>query len=107
MVQKPKRSRSERRARERELRRSVRELERLSAAAPGGAPDRPLVVSSASVVEVQARGTPCVQCGGTLDLRDHAAESHGGQLLRVARLQCRLCHARRALWFRIDAPLPS
>src|SRR5689334_210020 len=102
-----KRPRTERRARERELRKEVRERERLSAAAPGGAPDRPITVSSASVIEGQARSTPCVQCGGELLLRDHAAAAHASESLRVVRLVCRLCHAPRALWFRIEHALPS
>jgi hypothetical protein len=102
-----RRPRTERRERERELRKNVREVERLLAAAPGGAPDRPIVVTSASVVEPRARATPCGQCGGELELRDHAAELHEGRPLRLVRLICRLCHAPRALWFRIEAALPS
>lgn len=102
-----KRPRTERRAEERAQRKLVRERERLAAAAPGGAPDRPIAVSSASVIEGHARSTPCAQCGGELDLRDHAAEIHGGRALRVTRMICRTCHAPRALWFRIEATLPS
>jgi hypothetical protein len=104
---KPKRSRTERREAERALRKDVVARERLATAAPGGARDRPLVVTSASVIESMARSTPCVQCGGELELRDHAAPADGGGKLRRLQLVCRLCHAPRELWFKVEAPLPS
>jgi hypothetical protein len=100
-----KRPRNERRKAERALRKQVVARERLSAAGPGGASDRPIPVVSAALVEVRARATPCIQCGGELDLKSHEAPSGS---LRVARLQCRLCHAPRELWFRIEpGALPS
>jgi hypothetical protein len=102
-----RRPRTERRERERDLRKQVREREKLAATAPGGAPDRPLVVTSASVIEGTARATPCVQCGGELIFGDHSAETRAGHPLRLVRLVCRLCHAPRTLWFRIESPLPS
>jgi hypothetical protein len=98
---KKKRPRSQRRDDERALRKEVGVRQRLVAAGPGGAPDRPLVVSSASVIEGQARSSPCIQCGGQLDLRQHAAAAAS---LRQVKLICRLCHAPRELWFRIEAP---
>jgi hypothetical protein len=104
---KPKRSRTERRETERALRKEVVSRERLAATAPGGAPDRPIVVATASVVESIARSTPCVQCGGELDLRDHAAPATAAGKLRRCRLVCRLCHAPRELWFSIEPVLPS
>ena len=99
MAGKPKRERNDRRAAERTLRKEVNVRQRLISAAPGGGADRPLVVSSASIVEGSARSEPCAHCGGELDLRSHAAE---GPTLRVVTLVCRLCHAPRALWFRIE-----
>ena len=74
--------------------------QRLVEAAPGGAADRPLVVNTPAIIDGRARSEPCVHCGGELDLRSHAAE---GPVLRVAKLVCRLCHAPRAIWFRIEA----
>jgi hypothetical protein len=97
----PKRPRSERRQAERALRKDIGARQRLAAAGPGGAADRPLVVSSASVIEGRARSVPCIQCGGELDLRQHGAE---GATLRLVKLVCRLCHAPRELWFRIEPP---
>jgi hypothetical protein len=101
------RPRTQRREQERDLRKTVREREKLAAAVPGGAPDRPLVVASASVIEGMARATPCVQCGAELILSDHAADVHQGTAVRVVRLVCRLCHAPRVLWFRVETHLPS
>jgi hypothetical protein len=104
---KPKRSRTERRETERALRKEVVARERLAAAAPGGARDRPIVVGSASVIESIARSTPCVQCGGELSLQDHAAPAEFQGKLRRCRLICRRCHAPRELWFSVETPLPS
>jgi hypothetical protein len=101
---KPKRSRTERRAAERALRKAVVDRERLAAMAPGGARDRPIVVTAVSVIESMARSTPCVQCGGELELKDHAAPADGQGRLRLLRLVCRLCHAPRELWFAIESP---
>jgi hypothetical protein len=101
------RPRTDRRERERELRKSVREREKLAAMAPGGGPAHPLVVTSASVIEGTARSTPCVQCGSELTLGDHTAETFQGQSLRLVRLVCRVCHAPRALWFRLQPELLS
>jgi hypothetical protein len=104
MSRKPKRSRVERREQERASSKGVRAREKLAARAPGGAPAHALTVSSASVVEVRARSIPCVQCGGALDIEAHDAEAHAGGLLRVVTAVCRLCHTRRRIWFRIEAP---
>jgi len=101
------RPRSDRRERERELRKSVREREKLAATAPGGAPTHPIVVRSASVIEGMARSTPCVQCGSELTLGDHTAETYQGRSLRLVRLVCRVCHAPRALWFHVQPQLLS
>jgi hypothetical protein len=101
---KPKRARTARREGERALRREVGARERLAGLGPGGSAERAIIVRSASQVEVQARSTPCVQCGGELELRDHSAPLPS---LRLARLVCRRCHTPRELWFRLETPLPS
>jgi hypothetical protein len=98
---KNKRPRTERRQAERALRKDVGARQKLVVAGPGGARDRPLVVSSASVIDGRARSIPCIQCGGQLDLLQHTAESSA---LRLVKLICRLCHAPREIWFRIEAP---
>jgi hypothetical protein len=97
----PKRPRTERRQAARALRKDIHDRQRLAASGPGGAPDRPLRISSASVIESRARSVPCIQCGGQLDLVHHGAE---GASLRRLELVCRLCHAPRELWFLIETP---
>ncbi|HVV49271.1 MAG TPA: hypothetical protein VHO06_06420 [Polyangia bacterium] len=97
----PPRPRSQQRARDRALRKQVRRTERLAGELPGGSPEHPLDVASASVIEGLARVTPCVQCGGALELRGDRATSTARGVLRELALACRRCHAPRALWFRI------
>ena len=103
----PRRARSERRQAEREAKKQIRGRERLAATAEGGAADRPVVVTSASVVEAKARSTPCPQCGGTLDLQRDGVAPGGDAHLRVMEMICRVCHAPRSLYFRVEAHLPS
>jgi hypothetical protein len=88
-------------------RNEVRERERLAAMLPGGAPERPIDVPSAAVVEVRARSTPCPQCGGELDVTEHGAETHDGEALRVVEARCRRCSAPRTLYFRLAIALPN
>jgi len=100
----PPRPRRKRREQERALRKQVRRTEALAGELPGGAPDRPIDVTSASVVEGKARGTPCIQCGGELELRGDRATSTARGILREIALICRRCHAPRTLWYRIRPP---
>ena len=104
MSGRPKRARTDRRVAERALRKEIKERQQLVAAAPGGAADRPLPVTSASVIDGQARSLRCVQCGGELDLHSHAAPS---ATLRRVKLVCRLCHTPREAWFRIEPALAN
>ncbi len=106
MPKKP-RARTARREKERTLDKTVRALEKLTAAAEGGGPARAILVPGAAVVETRARAMPCALCGGALELREHRAEFHGGEQLRVAQMACVVCHAKREIWFRIGKPLPS
>ena len=107
MAGKPKRARVARRERQRDLRKGVSQRERAATAAPGGSAEHPVLVSSASVVEGRARSTPCPQCGGVLDVEAHDAEMVAGELLRAVRVVCRLCHARRRLWFLVQPALAN
>jgi hypothetical protein len=104
---KPKRARTARREQQRQLKKGVEQRERLASAAPAGSPEQALSVSSASVVEIRARAIPCPQCGGAFDVEAHDADVRGGDLLRVVRVSCRLCHARRKLWFKVEPPLTN
>jgi hypothetical protein len=95
------RPRKARREQERELRKDVARAERATRALPGGAPDHPVDVSSAAVIEPRARAATCVRCGGELELRRDRASSTPRGILREIELACRLCHAPRTLWFRV------
>lgn len=97
----PKSGRRERRERERELAKGVREREKVARLLPGGSAARPIEVSSASVVEVQAKSFPCPLCGGGLRVEEHAAKSIKGEMLRVVRVRCVQCGTPRELFFRL------
>lgn len=104
---KPPRPRQARREAERTARKAVRDTERLAVALPGAHPAHPIEVTSASVVEVRARATPCVQCGGALTVAGDRASSTPRGVVRQLDMACRRCHATRSLWFRITPPGPS
>ena len=70
---------------------------------PGGTPERPIEVTSASVVEPHALGLPCAACGDPTRLDEHSAT--GG--LRVAHVRCTRCGVRREIFFRIGSNLAS
>jgi hypothetical protein len=96
------RPRKQRREHERELRKEVRRIERAAASAPGGSAEHPLPVTSSAVVELRARATPCLQCGGELELRGDRATSTPRGVLRAIDTVCRRCHAPRVLWLLIE-----
>jgi hypothetical protein len=100
----PPRPRRQQRERDRALRKQVRRTEALAGKLPGASPNHPIDVASASVVEGKARATPCIQCGGDLELRGDRATSTARGILRELALACRRCHAPRTVWFRIIRP---
>ena len=104
---KAKRPRTERRELEREQRKLSREREKLFALEPGGSPDRPREVGSASLVEPEAKSTRCPRCGGEHRLEEHVATTLDGVRLRETKLVCRQCGARRSLWFKITTLEPN
>jgi hypothetical protein len=101
------RARTARRAAEQQVRRLVRKLDRLQEDLPGGAPARPLAVTSASVVEVRARAERCLACQGELTLGAHEADGPADRQLRRVDLVCAACRRPRRLWFRIEAPVTN
>lgn len=107
MTKKPPRPRAARRAAAQASRRAVDRVERLGTQLPGGAPEHPLSVSSASVVEVRARAHRCLVCDGELELRAHVAEPDWLEAHRRVDLSCRACGRERQLWFRIEPPLAN
>jgi hypothetical protein len=101
------RPRAERRALARANAKLARDLERLALLAPGGAPDHPIELESASQVEVHAEATPCPICEGALRVEEHVANTIGTARLRVAKVVCTHCGARRSIYFRLGTSLPS
>ena len=100
-------ARAERRSRERAAEKLARNRERLAYLEPGGDPTRPIEVESASQAEPHALALPCLSCDGAYRLEEHAAVTADGDRLRVARLVCPRCGARREVWFRLMRHLPS
>ncbi len=97
----PKRKRAERREADRAQSKIAREVERLYALGPGGAPERPIPLASASEVEVAARSTPCPLCHGELRVLEHTAEQIAGARLRVVTATCAHCGAPRVIYFKL------
>jgi len=85
----------------------TRDRERLAYLEPGGDRARPIEVESASQVEPHALAFSCLACDGPNRLEDHAAVAVDGDRLRVAKLACGRCGARREVWFRLAPRLPS
>lgn len=105
-----KRSRTERREREREAKKLAEARVKLAAMEPGGSPLRPIEVASASVVEPHAASMPCAACGERAVRSDeHVAmtldEGEGARRLRVVRARCSRCGYRRDVFFRIGTAL--
>ena len=75
--------------------------ERLAVLDAGGAPSRPVVLESASQVEGHARSLACSRCDGAYRIEEHAAETVDGARLRVVRITCSACGARRLVYFRL------
>lgn len=92
---------AQRRALARAADKLARQRERLATLADGGAPDRPIEVVSASVVEAQAAGKACLRCEAACRVVEHAAVTVGERRLRVVRLACSQCGTARAVYFRI------
>lgn len=102
-----KRARVERRRRERELDKLGDAREKLARLTEGGAPERPIEVPSASVIEGHALGLGCARCEGELRVVDHDAVRTETGVLRRVRAQCKRCRAVREVWLRVVVHLPS
>jgi hypothetical protein len=98
--------RAERRQRERAADKIGRARERLAHLEAGGAPDRPIDVESASQIEPYAVSMACLRCDGPNRILEHAAPTVDGQRLRVVRMACPRCGAKREVWLRIAPRLP-
>lgn len=94
---KSKRARTERREAERAAVKQAKVGLRLSALEAGGSADRPIEVTSASVIEPHAASIPCAACGAGVRVEEHRAEAS----LRVVAVRCPQCGVTRELYFRI------
>jgi DNA-directed RNA polymerase subunit RPC12/RpoP len=52
---------------------------------------------------VHARSLACLRCGAEPRVDEHAAETIDGERVRIARMRCPACGARREIYFRISA----
>jgi hypothetical protein len=75
--------------------------EQLARLGPGGTAGLPLDVESASQIEVRAESTPCLACQGPYRVDEHTAERIDGRHVRVVRVHCHHCGARRVFYFRV------
>lgn len=71
--------------------------DKLAELEPGGSAERPLEVTTASLVEPVAKDLRCARCEGPLRVDDHAARAS----LRVVSLSCVACGASRVVYVRI------
>lgn len=104
-----KRARTERREAARDAVKVARARLKLASLEAGGAPDRPIEVSSASTIEPHASSMPCAVCGSQgARVEEHVAVTLPGERrLRVVHVICPRCGTRREVFFRIGTVLPS
>lgn len=81
--------------------------EKLAKLEPGGSPDNPIELETASLVEPYSRSLPCVRCGREVRVVEHDAKTVGARRLRVVKTQCGQCGALRVLYIRLTTLLPS
>ncbi|MET0285238.1 MAG: hypothetical protein ABW352_12240 [Polyangiales bacterium] len=95
------RPRTEERERVRQREKLYEARAKLALLEPGGSADRPLDVSSASVVESRAEAEPCLRCNQPMRAAEHTTHASPNGLLRKVKLQCRDCGSTRELYLRI------
>ncbi len=95
------RSRTIERERERGQEKLLAARQRLAQLEPGGSPERPLEVGSASVVELRAEADPCLRCGAATRTEEHGAVHTPSGLLRAVKVRCRACGQTRDFFLRI------
>lgn len=107
-----KRPRTERREAEREGVKLAKARLKLASLEAGGSPERPIEVTSASIVEPHAAGLACAACGGSTRVEEHAAVSiadanGSSRALRIARVRCTRCGTSRDIYFRLGTVLAN
>jgi hypothetical protein len=96
--------RKARRAGARALAKTQEKLRKASASLPGGSTEHPLLVNSASVIEVRAADTRCFVCDSPRKIREHRALTEGERRLRAVTLLCTRCGDVQTLYFEIQLP---
>jgi hypothetical protein len=79
--------------------------EKLASLEPGGTPEYPMNIESASQIEVRALSMPCLRCDGPYRLDEHTAERRGHRDIRVVQVHCGHCAAPRTIFFRVAPEL--
>lgn len=109
-----KRARTARREAERDAEKLGRARMKLATLEPGGGPDRPIEVTSASIIEPHAMSMACPACANAnVRVEEHVAVTLPGEgaeparRLRVVKARCPKCGTRRDVFFRIGTVLPS
>lgn len=101
-----KRERTLRRELERSHEKLAHARQKLAALEPGGSPERPAAVESASQIEGRAEQLECLRCGGALKVKEHRAIVHPrAGSLREIELRCPACGKARLAYFRVGASL--
>jgi len=85
---------------------------KLASLEAGGSPERPIDLTSASVVEPHATGLGCAVCGGSTRVEDHSAvsvtdASGTARSLRVVRVRCTRCGVERDIYMRLTPRLSN
>ncbi len=105
---KASRPRTVRREQDRALEKLGDARQKLAALEPGGSPARPREVTSAAVIEGQARSLGCARgCEGEARIKEHTAETIDGERLRVVTTECARCGTRRHVYFHLGTDAPN
>ena len=109
-----KRERTERREAERQALKVAKARMKLATLEAGGAPDRPIEVTSASTIEPHASSMHCASCDNAgVRVEEHVAETvrasgtEPERRLRVVHVRCPRCGVRRSVYFRIGTALAN
>jgi hypothetical protein len=97
MAKRKERPRTKRRQLARDAKALADAKEKLAMLSPGGSSERPITVSSASIVESAAEDLGCARCDGPTRIEEHDAVAG----LRRVRARCKHCSALRTVWLQI------
>jgi hypothetical protein len=99
------RKRTEIRSAQRDAVKDAKHRLKLASLELGGAPERPIRVSSASVVEPHVESMPCVICGSKMRVTSHEVLHLKGEVIRHITSMCVQCGIARPLYLVASALL--